>query len=161
MIFNLLPISTRKVAVQCPAAVQLLSSCFHKTNIPQINHWWSLQTNNLELYGIPNTTYTQNPCSSCSSCSSCSKKCNVLIILTFSLYVRLQNQFYSRILWHFAHGQQSAICLQLDQADIAITLLESRTRQSDSLPPVKPKSTKSTWSKILFIKICTANCRNG
>ena len=146
MIFNLLPISTRKVAVQ------LLSSCSHKTNIPQINHWWSLQTNKLELYGIPNTTYTQNPCS---------KKCNVLIILTFSLYVRLQNQFYSRILWHFAHGQQSAICLQLDQADIAITLLESRTRQSDSLPPVKPKSTKSTWSKILFIKICMANCRNG
>ena len=127
-------------------------TCINKYEQISLCDTISLQTNKLELYGIQNTTYTQNPCS---------KKCNVLIILTFSLYVRLQNQFYSRILWHFAHGQQSAICLQLDQADIAITLLESRTRQSDSLPPVKPKSTKSTWSKILFIKICMANCRNG
>ena len=121
----------------CPAAVQLLSQDKYSTNQPltiftnkQIRIVWNTKYN---LHSEPLLKLLK-----------LLKKVQCTHYLNIQLYVRLQNQFYSRILWHFAHGQQSTICLQLDQADIAITLLESRTRQSDSLPPVKPKSTKST-----------------
>ena len=144
MIFNLLPISTPKVAVQ------LLSQDKYSTNQPltiftnkQIRIVWNTKYN---LHSEPLLKKVQ-----------CTHYLNIQFICPTTKSILLQDSL-AFCTWPTI---SKILAVTVDQADIAITLLESRTRQSDSLPPVKPKSTKSTWSKILFIKICMANCRNG